>query len=124
MTYAVTRARTPSTGEVTVTGNSWTASRAPMAEIIAMALRTQLGSCLVLPTLGIDWARLAKLGTGAATTARATIIAGLGQYARSGQITGLAVDVAVTAGDRLEYTIAYRDPRATTLLRTRITGAI
>lgn len=124
MTYAVTRARVPSTGEVTMTGNTWTPSRAPMAEIIAMALRTQLGSCLVLPTLGIDWARIAKLGTGAATTARATILAGLGQYVRSGQITGLDVTVTVTSGDRLEYAVAYRDPRATTLLRTRITGAI
>jgi len=123
MTYAVTRARVPSTGEVTMTGNTWTASRAPMAEIIAMALRTQLGSCLVLPTLGIDWASIAKLGTGAATTARTTILAGLGRYVRSGQITDLTVDT-VTTGDRLEYTIAYRDPRATTLLRTRITGAI
>jgi len=124
MTYAVTRARTPSTGEVTMTGNNWAASRAPMAEIIAMALRTQLGGCLVLPTLGIDWARIAKLGTGAATTARATILAGLSQYVQSGQITGLSVDVTVTSGDRLEYAVAYRDPRATTLLRTRITGAI
>jgi len=106
-----------------MTGNTWTASRAPMAEIIAMALRTQLGSCLVLPTLGIDWASIAKLGTGAATTARTTILAGLGRYVRSGQITDLTVDT-VTTGDRLEYTIAYRDPRATTLLRTRITGAI
>jgi hypothetical protein len=123
MTYAVTRARAPSTGEVLMTGNIWTASRAPMAEIIAMTLRTQLGGCLVAPTLGIDWARIAKLGTGAATTARATILAGLGQYVRSGQITDLTVDT-VTSGDRLEYTIAYRDPRATTLLRTRITGAI
>lgn len=124
MTYAVTRARTPSTNEVTMTGNAWATSRAPMAEIIAMALRTQLGGCLVLPTLGIDWARIAKLGTGAATTARATILAGLSQYVQSGQITGLIITVAVTTGDRLEYIIAYRDPRATTLLRTRITGAI
>jgi hypothetical protein len=124
MTYAVTRARVPSTGEVLMTGNNWRRSTAPMAEVIAMALRTQLGSCLVLPTLGIDWARIVKLGTGAATTARATILAGLGQYVRSGQITGLSVDVTVTSGDRLEYAVAYRDPRATTLLRTRITGAI
>jgi hypothetical protein len=124
MTYAVTRARTPSTGEVLMTGNNWRRSTAPMSEIIAMTLRTQLGGCLVAPTLGIDWARIAKLGTGAATTARATILAGLGQYVRSGQITGLSVTVTVTSGDRLEYAVAYRDPRATTLLRTRITGAI
>ena len=123
MTYAVTRARVPSTGEVTMTGNTWRRSTAPMAEIVAMTLRTQLGACLVAPTLGIDWASIAKLGTGAATTARATILAGLGRYVRSGQITDLTVDT-VTTGDRLEYTIAYRDPRATTLLRTRITGAI
>lgn len=123
MTYAVTRARTPSTGEVLMTGNNWRRSTAPMSEIIAMTLRTQLGGCLVAPTLGIDWASIAKLGTGAATTARTTILAGLGRYVRSGQITDLTVDT-VTAGGRLEYTIAYRDPRATTLLRTRITGAI
>jgi hypothetical protein len=123
MTYAVTRARTPSTGEVLMTGNTWRRSTAPMSEIIAMTLRTQLGGCLVAPTLGIDWASIAKLGTGAATTARTTILAGLGRYVRSGQITDLVVDT-VTTGGRLEYTIAYRDPRATTLLRTRITGAI
>lgn len=123
MTYAVTRARTPSTGEVLMTGNNWRRSTAPMSEIIAMTLRTQLGGCLVAPTLGIDWASIAKLGTGAATTARTTILAGLGRYVRSGQITDLTVDT-VTMGGRLEYTIAYRDPRATTLLRTRITGAI
>ena len=123
MTYAVTRARVPSTGELSMVGNNWRRSTAPMAEIIAMTLRTQLGGCLVAPTLGIDWASIAKLGTGAATTARTTILAGLGRYVRSGQITDLTVDT-VTTGDRLEYTIAYRDPRATTLLRTRITGAI
>ena len=123
MTYAVTRARVPSTGELSMTGNNWRRSTAPMSEIIAMTLRTQLGGCLVAPTLGIDWASIAKLGTGAATTARTTILAGLGRYVRSGQITDLTVDT-VTTGDRLEYTIAYRDPRATTLLRTRITGAI
>lgn len=123
MTYAVTRARVPSTGELSMSGNDWRRSSAPMAEIVAMTLRTQLGGCLVAPTLGIDWASIAKLGTGAATTARATILAGLGRYVRSGQITDLTVDT-VTTGDRLEYTIAYRDPRATTLLRTRITGAI
>lgn len=104
-------------------GNTWRRSTAPMAEIVAMTLRTQLGACLVAPTLGIDWASIAKLGTGAATTARTTILAGLARYVRSGQITDLTVDT-VTTGDRLEYTIAYRDPRATTLLRTRITGAI
>jgi hypothetical protein len=123
MTYAVTRARVPSTGELSMVGNDWRRSTAPMSEIIAMTLRTQLGGCLVAPTLGIDWASIAKLGTGAATTARTTILAGLGRYVRSGQITDLTVDT-VTSGDRLEYTIAYRDPRATTLLRTRITGAI
>jgi hypothetical protein len=123
MTYAVTRARVPSTGELSMVGNNWRRSTAPMAEIVAMTLRTQLGACLVAPTLGIDWASIAKLGTGAATTARTTILAGLGRYVRSGQITDLTVDT-VTTGDRLEYTIAYRDPRATTLLRTRITGAI
>jgi hypothetical protein len=123
MTYAVTRARVPSTGELSMVGNNWRRSTAPMSEIIAMTLRTQLGACLVAPTLGIDWASIAKLGTGAATTARTTILAGLGRYVRSGQITDLTVDT-VTTGDRLEYTIAYRDPRATTLLRTRITGAI
>lgn len=123
MTYSLTRARTPSTGEVLMTGNTWRRSTAPMAEIIAMTLRTQLGGCLVAPTLGIDWASIAKLGTGAATTARTTILAGLGRYVRSGQITDLTVDT-VTKDGRLEYTIAYRDPRATTLLRTRITGAI
>jgi hypothetical protein len=123
MTYAVTRARVPSTGELSMVGNNWRRSTAPMSEIIAMTLRTQLGGCLVAPTLGIDWASIAKLGTGAATTARTTILAGLGRYVRSGQITDLTVDT-VTTGDRLEYTIAYRDPRATTLLRTRITGAI
>jgi hypothetical protein len=123
MTYAVTRARVPSTGELSMVGNNWRRSTAPMAEIVAMTLRTQLGGCLVAPTLGIDWASIAKLGTGAATTARTTILAGLGRYVRSGQITDLTVDT-VTTGDRLEYTIAYRDPRATTLLRTRITGAI
>ena len=123
MTYAVTRARVPSTGELSMVGNTGRRSTAPMAEIVAMTLRTQLGGCLVAPTLGIDWASIAKLGTGAATTARTTILAGLGRYVRSGQITDLTVDT-VTTGDRLEYTIAYRDPRATTLLRTRITGAI
>ena len=123
MTYAVTRARVPSTGELSMVGNTWRRSSAPMAEIVAMTLRTQLGGCLVAPTLGIDWASIAKLGTGAATTARTTILAGLARYVRSGQITDLTVDT-VTTGGRLEYTIAYRDPRATTLLRTRITGAI
>ena len=123
MTYAVTRARVPSTGELSMTGNNWRRSTAPMSEIIAMTLRTQLGGCLVAPTLGIDWASIAKLGTGAAPPARTPIRAGLGRYVRSGQITDLTVDT-VTTGDRLEYTIAYRDPRATTLLRTRITGAI
>jgi hypothetical protein len=47
MTYAVTRARVPSTGELSMVGNNWRRSTAPMAEIVTMTLRTQLGACLV-----------------------------------------------------------------------------
>lgn len=123
MTYAITRRRDPTTGEVQMTANEWSRSPAPMSEVVAMTLRTQIGACLVDPGLGVDWAKLSKLGTGATATARTTIEAALTRYVRSGQIIGLVVSTAVV-GDRMTYEVSYRDPRATTANRTRITGAL
>lgn len=106
-----------------MSGNAWARSTAPMSEIVAMTMRTQLGACLVDPELGVDWARVSKNATGASALARTTIETALARYVRAGQIANLAVTCEVSGG-RLLYEISYRDPRATTLVRTRLTGAI
>lgn len=123
MTYAITRKRTPSTGEVLLDGVRWARATAPMAEIVAMTLRTQLGACAVDLELGVDWRSIAKLSTGAPATARTAIETALGRYVRAGQITDLSVSTRVDA-NRLWYEVSYRDPRLTTANPIRITGAV
>jgi len=123
VSYAVTRRRVPSTGELILDGVRWARASSPMSEVVAMTLRTQLGACAVDTDLGVDWRSISKLSTDAPSTARAAIEAGLARYVRSGQITDLAVSTRTAAG-RLWYEVVYRDPRLSTINPTRITGAI
>lgn len=123
MTYAITRKRKPSTGELLLENRRWVPATAPMAEVVAMTLRTQLGGCAVDPDLGVDWRSISKLATNAPAQAQTVIEVALARYVRDGQITDLAVETRVDAG-RLWYEISYRDPRLTTANPVRITGAI
>ncbi len=120
--YARTRRRNPATGEVLMAGNTWELSPAPAAELVAMVLRTQLGGCALDPGLGVDWATLRKVATGAPALARDAITTGLQRLVRAGIIADLAVSVRVDTGDRMLYEIVYRDTRSAG--RTRVTGAV
>lgn len=122
--YAITRKRDPSTGDVLMDAaphaNQWAHSSAPMTEVVAMTLRTQLGACMVDEGLGVDWRKISKLTTGAAALARFEIERGLARYVRAGRIASLLVEATVT-GNRCEYAVTFTDPRLQT--RPRITGS-
>lgn len=109
--YAVTRRRDPTSGEAQFDGNRWAAASSPMVEVVLMVLRTPLGTNADV-TLGVDWSRVNKLGTGAAATAKAAIEEALRYLVASGQITRLAVEAEVDAGaGRLLYSVTFTDPR-------------
>ena len=122
--YAYTRKRSPSSGEpvmdVAPNANRWAASRAPMTEVVAMVMRSQLGGCALDPGLGVNWKAIDRLSTGAASTARFVIEQGLARYVSAGLLTNLVVG-AVVAGSRVEWEVTFTDPRAQT--RPRITGS-
>lgn len=121
--YAYTRARQASTSEVLMApaprANQWQPAAAPMAQVVAMVMRTQLGACVLDPGLGVNWRSVEKLATGAAATARFAIEQALARYVGAGLITNLVV-AAVVVGSRLEWDVAFTDPRTQT--RPRITG--
>jgi hypothetical protein len=121
--YAYTRSRAPSTGDVLMSpapyANLWLPAQAPMAQVVAMVMRSQLGGCAVDPGLGVNWKGIDRLTTGAAATARFVIEQGLARYVSTGLITNLVVTADV-AGSRVEWVVTYTDPR--TQARPRITG--
>lgn len=121
--YAYTRARQASTGDVLMApapnANRWQVASAPMAQVVAMTMRTQLGACVLDPGLGVSWRSVEKLATGAAATARFAIDQALARYVSAGLITNVVVSATVI-GTRLEWDVAFNDPRTAT--RPRITG--
>lgn len=121
--YAYTRARQASTGDVLMAAppnaNRWQVAAAPMAQVVAMVMRTQLGACVLDPGLGVNWRSVEKLATGAAATARFAIDQALARYVSAGLITNVVVSATVI-GTRLEWDVAFNDPRTAT--RPRITG--
>ena len=73
-------------------------------------LRTQLGQCLVLPTLGVDWRRVDKLRTSAPADAETVIRSGLAALVRDGTIANLAVTAKVSAARGvLTFTVDFLD---------------
>ncbi len=122
--YAITRKRNPTTGDGLMAppphANEWAVSTAPMTEVVAMTMRTQLGACVVDLGLGVDWQAINRLITGAASTARYVIEQGLARYVGAGLITNLVV-AADVIGTRVEWTVTFTDPRMQT--RPRIAGS-
>lgn len=118
--YAYTRSRAPQTGEVLLVGNTWVESPAPMAEVLAMTMRTQAGACAVDPGLGVNWRAVDKLAPGAAATAQYVIEQSLARYVVAGLIRNVAV-TATNTGTRIDYTVTYVDTRQPAA-RPRIRG--
>lgn len=120
--YAYTRRRNPQTGEVLLDGNRWERSPAPMSEVVAMTMRTQLGACVLDPGLGVDWRSVDKLAPGAAALAQYVIEQGLARYVTAGLIRSLSVTTR-NVGSYIEYSVTYIDPRMPAT-RPRHGGAI
>jgi hypothetical protein len=89
---------------------TWSRATSPSGEMVRLALRTQLGACVVDPELGVDWRRIQKLRTSAPADAETAIRAGLARLLRLGLIRDLAVRVKVRAAvGRIDYEVDYRD---------------
>ena len=119
--YAYARSRDPNSGDVILSGNEWVAATAPMAQVVAMTVRTQLGACAIDPGLGVDWRAIDRLAPGAAATAQHVIEQGLARYVTAGLIRAVSV-ATVNRGTFIEYDITYVDPRMPAA-RPRIRGA-
>lgn len=125
MTYAITRARSGADGDLRwdEVRNTWRRAESPATELVVIALRTQLGECLVDGTLGVDWSSVDKLRTDAQATARAAIIAGLRRYVVAGYIGDVDVRVMVfPSRGRIEFDVSFVDVRLATQTRQRVTG--
>lgn len=127
MTYAITRSRSSADGEVQWdrTRNRWARAESPATELVRIAMRTQRGTCIVDPTLGIDWAAVDLLRTDAQATAQAAILAGLSRYVASGAIADVTARVAVfPARGRIEFDVSFVDVRLNAQTRQRVTGEV
>lgn len=121
--YAYTQRHDPTTGEPVLDANRRAESPAPQTERALMALRTTRGSCLADPDFGVEWARVNKLGTGAAATARDVITAALAFLVSDGSIAGLSVECEVDVQrGLLLYDVSFTDPRLDR--RARIRGEV
>lgn len=127
MSYAIAESISAATGEVQwdATRNTWLLAESPATERVVIALRTQLGACPVMPTLGVDWASVNKLSTDAPARAEAAVRAGLRRYVDSGAITNLTVRVDVfPARNRMEFDVSFVDPRLSSARPQRVTGQV
>ena len=108
--YAITRSLGPA-GQPTLNAvGTWTRATSPALEQVLIILRTQLGQCLVLPTLGVDWRRVDKLRTSAPADAETVIRSGLAALVRDGTIANLAVTAKVSAARGvLTFTVDFLD---------------
>lgn len=117
MSYAVTRTMPEAQPTLDARG-AWVRASSPAKERVLIVLRTQLGSCPVMPTLGVDWTRIDKLRTSAQADAETAIRAGLEPLVRDGSIRALTVTVRVSAArGLLTYEVSFVD----VLLSTRTT---
>lgn len=117
MTYAYARRHEPTTGEVAfneATGQ-WPGASSPALESVLFALRTQLGSALCAPGIGVDWAKLDKVTPNAEALAEQLITAGLRRYVTSGAIADLKVTARIDAANRLLYAVVFKDVRLGTV---------
>lgn len=127
MSYAIAESISGATGEVQwdATRNAWREAESPATELVVIALRTQLGSCPVMPDLGVDWASVNKLSTDAPARAEAAVRAGLRRYVDAGQITNLTVRVDVfPARNRMDYDVSFIDPKLSSARPQRVTGQV
>ena len=108
--YAITRSLGPA-GQPTLNAvGTWTRATSPALEQGLIIHRTQLGQCLVLPTLGVDWRRVDKLRTSAPADAETVIRSGLAALVRDGTIANLAVTAKVSAARGvLTFTVDFLD---------------
>lgn len=123
--YAITRARSPLTGDVLLntTTSRWVEADSPARELVLIRLRTPLGSMLCAPEIGVDWQRVSTLRTDAPATARQAIEAGLAPLVRSGAIRDLSVHVQVDAArGRLLFEVDFVDVRLSPSTRQTVTG--
>ena len=117
MTYAVTRSLPLAQPTLSARG-TWTRATSPALEQVLLVLRTQLGACPVMPSLGVDWTRVDKLRTSAQADAETAIRAGLESLVRAGTIRDLKVSARVSAArGTLTYAVDFFD----VLLSTRQT---
>jgi len=118
LTYAVHRALGAAGQPTLDAAGRWVRATSPALEQVLIVLRTQLGACPVMPSLGVDWRRVDRLRTSAQADAEAAIRAGLDPLVRAGTIRALVVTVTVRAAiGRLTYEVAFLD----VLLATRQT---
>lgn len=111
MTYAYARTLNPQTGDWTFT-TTFPGSPSPATELVKRILRTTKGQCLLDPTMGVDWAKVDPLGTGAASLADTLIRSALAGLVTRGVIAGLSVAVEVDGqAGRLLYAATFTDVR-------------
>ena len=111
MTYAYARTLNAQTGDWTFT-TTFPGATSPATELVKRILRTTKGQCLLDPAMGVDWAKVDPLGTGAASLADALIRSALAGLVTRGVIANLSVAVEVDGqAGRLLYTVTFTDVR-------------
>ena len=115
--YGASRSLNPATGDVDwyPPFSTWTSIPGARQRVI-IALRTQLGQCLVAPTLGVDWQSVTNAALPQrALVARTAILVALAGLVKDGSITQLSVSVDVPSAASLTYSVSYYDVQLGTM---------
>lgn len=111
--YAYTPRVDPLTGQITAWGTDLRPGQ-PSAEMVALTLRTPLGSYAPDPDEGVDLSIVQSATQNVANVWKAEVERALARYVRNGVIRDLQVTVDLQSDGQLLYDVAFVDPRDTT----------
>lgn len=95
------------TGDLPLTDGELTNASSVALGLVVWTLRTERGTCLVAPDLGVPWRSLRKNTDSAPAAMREAILAALRWIEEAGHLTKLSVRVERTASNALRYEVRF-----------------
>ena len=95
------------TGDVPLTDGELTSAPSVALGLVVWVLRTERGSCLVAPDIGVPWRSVRKNTDSAPAALREAILASLRWIEEGGYLSNLSVRVERTATNGLRYEVRF-----------------
>lgn len=94
-------------GDLSLDDGELAAAPSEAMGLVVWTLRTEKGTCLVSPDLGVPWKSLRKNTDGAPNTLRQALLAALRWIEEGGYLTDLSVRTERTATNAIRYEIRF-----------------